>query len=260
AEPHRLHEHALDVHLAGGPGVERPARHGQQGEGKQARDDQLELVGAFAQAFEGHPARGRLDVRARLRARAGGLGHRRSSPLQGSLARGRGASGRGPSLAMRAAPACASVCCPRQPEAMPMRSAMHHRFGDPAEVLVAGDSPLPEPGPGEVRVRMRLAPIHNHDLWTVRGQYGWKPSLPAIGGSEGFGVVDALGAGVEGFAPGQRVTAASGRGTWAEYFVAPAGMLVPVPDAIGDELAAQLVAMPLSALMLLETLDVAPGQ
>jgi len=141
-----------------------------------------------------------------------------------------------------------------------MRSAMHHRFGDPAEVLVAGDSPLPEPGPGEVRVRMRLAPIHNHDLWTVRGQYGWKPSLPAIGGSEGFGVVDALGAGVEGFAPGQRVTAASGRGTWAEYFVAPAGMLVPVPDAIGDELAAQLVAMPLSALMLLETLDVAPGQ
>ena len=92
-----------------------------------------------------------------------------------------------------------------------MRSAMHHDFGDPSQVLVAGDSPVPEPGPGEVRVRMRLAPIHNHDLITVRGQYGWKPTLPAIGGSEGFGVVDVLGEGVDGIAVGQRVTAASGR-------------------------------------------------
>jgi len=141
-----------------------------------------------------------------------------------------------------------------------MRSAMHHEFGDPAQVLAAGDSPVPEPGPGEVRVRMRLAPIHNHDLITVRGQYGWKPELPAIGGSEGFGVVDALGAGVDGIAVGQRVTAASGQGTWAEYFVASARMLVPIPDAIEDALAAQLVAMPLSALMLLEFLDVEPGQ
>ena len=141
-----------------------------------------------------------------------------------------------------------------------MRSAIYRRFGDPAEVLEAGDSPMPEPAAGQVRVRMRLAPIHNHDLVTIRGQYGWKPQLPAIGGSEGFGVVDALGEGVEGIAVGQRVTAASGQGTWAEYFVASARMLVPVPDAIDDPTAAQLVAMPLSALMLLESLDVAPGQ
>ncbi|HLT44927.1 MAG TPA: alcohol dehydrogenase catalytic domain-containing protein, partial [Luteimonas sp.] len=141
-----------------------------------------------------------------------------------------------------------------------MRSVIHHEFGDPSEVLVAGDGPVPEPGPGEVRVRMQLAPIHNHDLITVRGQYGWKPQLPAIGGSEGFGEVDALGEGVDGIAVGQRVTAASGHGTWAEYFVASARMLVPIPDAIEDELAAQLVAMPLSALMLLDFLDVQPGQ
>ena len=137
---------------------------------------------------------------------------------------------------------------------------MHHSFGDPSQVLASTDAPMPEPGPGQVRVRMRLAPIHNHDLLTVRGLYGWKPELPAIGGSEGMGVVDALGEGVEGFTVGQRVTAASGRDTWAEYFVAPVRMLVPVPDAIGDEIAAQLVAMPLSALMLLESLDLQPGQ
>src|SRR3546814_4303220 len=141
-----------------------------------------------------------------------------------------------------------------------MRSAIHQQFGDPTNVLVPGDSPLPEPAPGEVRIRMQLAPIHNHDLLTVRGQYGYKPALPAIGGSEGLGVVDALGAGVEGLSVGQRVAAASGRGTWAEYFVAPARMVIPMPDAIADETAAQLIAMPPSALMLLEFLRVGRGQ
>ncbi len=141
-----------------------------------------------------------------------------------------------------------------------MRSATFQRFGEPSEVLAPGDVPLPEPGPGEVRVRMRLAPIHNHDLVAIRGQYGWKPRLPAIGGSEAVGVVDALGDGVEGFVLGQRVNVASAQGTWAESFVASARMLVPIPDAIDDETAAQLVAMPLSALMLLESLDVQPGQ
>src|SRR3546814_3865264 len=124
-----------------------------------------------------------------------------------------------------------------------MRSAIHHQFGDPTNVLVPGDSPLPEPAPGEVRIRMQLAPIHNHDLLTVRGQYGYKPALPAIGGSEGLGVVDALGAGVEGLSVGQRVAAASGRGTWAEYFVAPARMVVPMPDARSEEHTSELQSL-----------------
>lgn len=141
-----------------------------------------------------------------------------------------------------------------------MRSALHTTFGEPADVLACGDRPLPEPGPGEVRIRMLLAPIHNHDLWTIRGQYGYRPALPAIGGSEGLGTIDALGEGVQGLAIGQRVTAASGKGTWAEAFVANARMVIPMPDAIDDATAAQLIAMPLSALMLLEFLQVEPGQ
>lgn len=141
-----------------------------------------------------------------------------------------------------------------------MRSAVHRTFGEPADVLESADSPVPEPGPGEVRIRTRLAPIHNHDLWTVRGQYGYKPALPAIGGSEAVGVIDALGDGVHGLSVGQRVNAASGRGTWAEAFVANARMVIPLPDAIPDEVAAQLIAMPLSALMLLEFLQVDAGQ
>jgi NADPH:quinone reductase-like Zn-dependent oxidoreductase len=141
-----------------------------------------------------------------------------------------------------------------------MRSAIHTTFGEPAEVLALGDSPIPQPGPGEVRIKTLLASIHNHDLWTVRGRYGYKPTLPAIGGSEAVGIVEALGEGVEGITLGQRVMAASVHGTWAEYFIAPARMVIPVPDGIADEAAAQLIAMPLSALMLLEFLQAEPGQ
>lgn len=140
-----------------------------------------------------------------------------------------------------------------------MLSATHHHFGDPAEVLAAEDRPLPEPGPGQVRLRMILSPIHNHDLWTVRGSYGYKPELPAIGGSEAVGTIEALGEGVSGVTIGQRVAVAGVHGAWAEYVMASAQSLVPLPEAISDEEAAQLVAMPFSALTLIEFLGVGPG-
>ena len=76
-----------------------------------------------------------------------------------------------------------------------MRCVVYNAFGLPAEVLHLAERPVPEPGPGEIRVRMVLSPIHNHDLWTIRGEYGVKPPLPAIGGTEALGTVDKLGEG-----------------------------------------------------------------
>lgn len=140
-----------------------------------------------------------------------------------------------------------------------MKALIHHSFGDPAEVLAVEERPLPEPGPGEVRVRMLLSPIHNHDLWTVRGTYGFKPELPAAAGTEALGVVDALGDGVDQLSVGQRVVTGGTFGVWAEYFVARAAGLVPVPDGLPDEAAAQLVSMPFSAISLLESLDLSEG-
>lgn len=140
-----------------------------------------------------------------------------------------------------------------------MRSAIYAAFGEPGVVLALSDRPVPQPGAGQVRVRTILSPIHNHDLWTIRGKYGYKPQLPATGGTEAAGIVDALGEGVQGIAPGQRVAVASVQGTWAEYFLAPAQGLVPVPDGIADEVAAQLVAMPFSAISLLEFLQIERG-
>ncbi|GAA4186408.1 zinc-binding dehydrogenase [Gryllotalpicola kribbensis] len=141
-----------------------------------------------------------------------------------------------------------------------MRALVHDTFGEPHEVLKVESLPLPQPGPGQVRVRTLLSPIHNHDLWTVRGTYGVKPELPAQAGTEAVGVVDALGDGVENLSIGQRVATGGTFGVWAEYFLAPAAGLLPVPDGLSDETAAQLVSMPFSAIALLETLQLEPGQ
>lgn len=140
-----------------------------------------------------------------------------------------------------------------------MRAIIHESFGEPEDVLTVQDRPLPEPQAGEVRVKTLLAPIHNHDLWTIRGSYGFKPELPARTGTEAVGIVDAVGEGVDGISIGQRVNSGGSFGAWAEYFTAKAAGLIPVPEAIGDEAAAQLVSMPFSAISLLHFLDLQRG-
>ena len=141
-----------------------------------------------------------------------------------------------------------------------MRAIIHHTFGEPSDVLTVENIETPEPGEGEVRVRTLLSPIHNHDLWTIRGTYGFKPELPARAGTEAVGVVDALGADVTNLAVGQRVATGGTFGVWAEYFVAKAATLIPVDDSLSDEVASQLVSMPFSAIALLDTLELGEGE
>ena len=140
-----------------------------------------------------------------------------------------------------------------------MRALIHSRFGEAEDVLAVEERPVPEPAAGQVRLRIVLSPIHNHDLWTVRGTYGFKPELPAASGTEALGIVDALGEGVEHLAVGQRVATGGTFGAWAEYIVANAAGLIPVPDSLSDESAAQLVSMPFSTISLLQFLDVKEG-
>lgn len=140
-----------------------------------------------------------------------------------------------------------------------MNAAVFYNFGDPAKVIAVEQVEIPQPGDHDVLVRMVMSPIHNHDLVTVRGQYGVKPVLPAVGGSEGVGIVTALGAKVTGVQIGARVAAAGLKQGWAEYFVAPAASLVPIPDAMTDETAAQILGMPLSSVLALNQYDAQPG-
>ena len=83
-----------------------------------------------------------------------------------------------------------------------MKAIRIHEDGGP-EVLRYEDVPDPEPAPGEVLVSMRAASLNHLDVWVRRGL----PSVPKprILGADGAGVVAGLGAGVEGFALGDRV-------------------------------------------------------
>lgn len=139
-----------------------------------------------------------------------------------------------------------------------MRALIHHTFAEPASALKVEEVPDPVAGPGEAVVQMTASAIHNHDLLTVSGDYGFRPELPARSGTEATGTVIAVGEGVTNVAVGQRVVGNT-FGVWAEKFVIRAAALIPVPDAISDESAAQLVSMPASALALLNTLGVSEG-
>jgi NADPH2:quinone reductase len=133
------------------------------------------------------------------------------------------------------------------------------RFGEPTDVPEPVEIPAPEPAVAWASLKLVRSPIHNHDLSIVRGRYGVKPPLPAIAGSELLGTVERLGEGVSHLAIGQRIATTIAFGAWAEYVVVPASGCVPIPDALHDDVACQLLAMPLSALVLLDELRVEPG-
>ena len=142
-----------------------------------------------------------------------------------------------------------------------MQSVRFHEFGDPAEVLRVEEVERPAAGAGQVLVKMRARPINPSDLLTVRGLYGSLPVPPATPGLEGMGEVAELGEGVTRLQAGQRVIPLGVAGTWAEFIVAPAAQLIPVPDAVGDQTAAQFVVNPLTAwIMTVEELDLQPGE
>jgi len=85
-----------------------------------------------------------------------------------------------------------------------MRAAIFAGHGGP-EVVHTANVPRPEPGPGEARVAVRAVALNHLDLWVRRGLPGLELPLPHVGGADVAGVVDALGAGVEGWRVGDEV-------------------------------------------------------
>src|SRR4030095_8626346 len=83
-----------------------------------------------------------------------------------------------------------------------MKAVFFTRHGG-NEVLQYGEQPTPEPGVGQVRVAIRAAALNHLDIF-VRDGIPDVP-LPQIPGGDGSGIVDALGEGVEGLTPGDRV-------------------------------------------------------
>ncbi|WP_018263558.1 quinone oxidoreductase family protein [Methylobacterium sp. WSM2598] len=106
-----------------------------------------------------------------------------------------------------------------------------------------------EPGPGEIRLRHRAIGVNFIDIYHRTGLY--ELPLPAVPGVEGAGVVEAVGPGVAGLAPGERVAYAGVPGAYAATRLLPAWRAIPLPEAISDEAAAASLLRGLTAHMLL---------
>lgn len=139
-----------------------------------------------------------------------------------------------------------------------MKAIRVHRHGGP-EVLTFEDMAIGQPGPGQVRVRNRAIGLNFVDVYFRTGAYT-PPELPFIPGNEGAGEVVAVGAGVSGFAPGDRVAYVETLGSYAEERIVPEHFLVRLPDAIDFDTGAAMMLKGLTAQYLLRrTFRVEPG-
>ena len=135
-----------------------------------------------------------------------------------------------------------------------MHAAYYERTGPAAEVLTLGELPDAAPGPGELRVRLRWSGVNPSDVKSRAGLRSKTLPFPRIvPHSDGMGVVDAVGEGVDAARIGQRVwvwNAAWGRanGTAAQFVVLPARQAVPLPAGVPDEAGACLGIPALTAL------------
>ena len=125
-----------------------------------------------------------------------------------------------------------------------MRQAVIPRHGPP-DVFEIRERPDPEPAAGEVRVRVRAAGINFADVLSRLGLYPDAPKPPMVVGYEVAGRVDAVGADVTGFAPGDRVIALTRFGGYSDVVVTPAAQCFHFPDEFSD---AEAAAIPVTYL------------
>ncbi len=114
-----------------------------------------------------------------------------------------------------------------------MKAAQVTTYGG-REALEIGERERPEPGAGEVRIEVRAAGVNFADIMQRRGHYHGGPAPPYVPGLEVAGVVDAVGDGV-GNDPGERVVAMVDGGGYAEYALADAAGLLPIPEGLSFE-------------------------
>jgi len=129
-----------------------------------------------------------------------------------------------------------------------MRATWYDRFGPAAEVLTTSEMDTPAPGPGDVLVRLAYSGVNPSDAKARAGARPGvtKPDFPRIiPHSDGAGVIEAVGRGIDPARRGQRVWLWNGQwkrpfGTAAEYIALPATQAVPLPEGVSLETGATL--------------------
>jgi NADPH2:quinone reductase len=134
------------------------------------------------------------------------------------------------------------------------------RYGGP-DTLQVVEEECPEPQDGEVRVRVLAAGVSLPDVMAREGVHPETPPVPFTPGWDLVGVVDRLGAGIAGLAPGQVVAALPIHGAYAEFVCLPQRELVPVPSGLDAAEAVSLVLNYVTAYQMLHhSAKVRPGQ
>ncbi len=110
---------------------------------------------------------------------------------------------------------------------------------------------LADPKAGEIRIRVLAAGVLLGDVFWQKGLIPGAPKPPFTPGYDIVGVVDQVGAGVEGFSGGERVAAITGFGGYSRYVIVPAQTLVPVPDDISPATLSALIMSYLTAYQIL---------
>lgn len=122
------------------------------------------------------------------------------------------------------------------------KSIVMTEHGD-ASALQWVDSPTAVPGPGQVLVKLAAIGVNFIDIYRRQGLY--PVELPHTPGTEGAGIIVALGSDVTDCAVGDRVAFAEGRKSYAEFALVDAPYLLPIPDGVDDNTAA---AIPLQGM------------
>jgi NADPH:quinone reductase len=130
-------------------------------------------------------------------------------------------------------------------------------YGDP-EVLASTEVDRPEPGPGQVLIRLAATGVNFVDVYNRTGFY--RQPLPFTPGTEGAGTVVAVGPDVRAVKAGDRVASNDLLGSYAEFALAPANRVIPVPEEIADDIAAASLLQGMTAhYLVLDTYRVQPG-
>ena len=147
-----------------------------------------------------------------------------------------------------------------------MKATVQDRYGPPREVLGLRDIDKPEIGDDDVLVRVRAAGVNPADLAITRGRpamlramVGMRRPKPAVRGQDLAGVVEAVGANVKLFSPGDEVFGES-KSSYAEYSCVPQGVLAPKPAGLTFEQAAAVPMAGLTALFGMRVANVGPGK
>lgn len=139
-----------------------------------------------------------------------------------------------------------------------MIELIFEQTGQPQDVLQLKESPVPTPKPHEVMIRVTARNINPSDIMFVRGMYGITPKLPSSAGFEACGVVEKSDEAGK-LKPGTRVMFTA-IGTWREYLCMPAALVIPVPDAMPDEVACQAFVNPMTAFAMVEKSGLQAGE